>query len=135
MKRSTRRSTEEGRKRLTRISTKFLPRTHTPPAFYLTLHVAFNNLPLNTTRPLLSSAQPLPHPTRSPVRPALPSDPLSRPGLSTPSLAVLPSPPSLHNLMPTGPLAHIIHIASRIAWVARTYARLTRISRSMPLIR
>ncbi|ETW81261.1 hypothetical protein HETIRDRAFT_451098 [Heterobasidion irregulare TC 32-1] len=67
------------------------PYTHTsrprPP-----LHVALNGLSLDSTRPLISSAQPLPHPTRSPVRPALPSDPLSRPTRS-PVRPALPSGP------------------------------------------
>ncbi|ETW86399.1 hypothetical protein HETIRDRAFT_447176 [Heterobasidion irregulare TC 32-1] len=52
------------------------------------------------------TSDPLSRPPRSLVRPALPSDSLPRPTLSTRSLAVLPSPLSLHDLMPTGPLAH-----------------------------
>ncbi|ETW81246.1 hypothetical protein HETIRDRAFT_451089 [Heterobasidion irregulare TC 32-1] len=48
------------------------------------------------------------------LRPALPSDSLPRPTLSTRSLAVLSSPLSSHDLMPTGRLARTVHIPSRI---------------------
>ncbi|ETW84948.1 hypothetical protein HETIRDRAFT_450256 [Heterobasidion irregulare TC 32-1] len=82
------------------LGSLFLPRTRTP----LALDV------LSTSR---STAYPstLPAPfsrllNLTHLRPALPSDSLPRPTLSTRSLAVLPSPLSSHDLMPTGPLVH-----------------------------
>ncbi|ETW81265.1 hypothetical protein HETIRDRAFT_458800 [Heterobasidion irregulare TC 32-1] len=107
-----------------------LPYTHTsrprPP-----LHVALNGLFLDSTRPLLSSAQPHPPPTRSPVRPALSFDPLSRltrspvrPSRPDRSLCYPPRSPRTISCplarWPTGRLARIVHIASRIAWLDTT---------------
>ncbi|ETW84991.1 hypothetical protein HETIRDRAFT_311075 [Heterobasidion irregulare TC 32-1] len=78
-----------------------------------------STLPAPSSRPL----------NLSHIRPALPSDPLDPIARCTALPALLARS---HAHWPTGRLARIVHIASRIACVARTHARLTRISRSTP---
>ncbi|ETW76982.1 hypothetical protein HETIRDRAFT_388557 [Heterobasidion irregulare TC 32-1] len=99
-----------------------------PSTIYPSTLPAPSSRPLNLShvRPALPS-DPLSRSTRSPVRPSLPSGPLDPIARCTALPALLARS---HAHWPTGRLARIVRIASRIACVTRTHARLTRISHS-----